>query len=692
MQVSATVAVYEGASFLLTLENGDIPAGREGGLYDEDTRFLSQHSLLIGDAEPLALSHRVISPSLSVHFLTNPALPGLPRGSLVIRRGYRVGGGLHADLDITNFGDKAAEFEIELTYDADFADIFEVKRQIEAASPAVAAQPAAATSVGKATLRLERKWTDGRQRAVEIRFSRRPQLDGRSARFTVKLEPGASFRLCQDAYTLVHAEEPAHVCTRTALRIESESRAEGAIPRLDSNDRVLVEAFDRAVADLEALRVRELPSEPGEIHLAAGVPWFSALFGRDSLIVACQVAPFLPELALGVLRSAARFQGTKVDRETGEEPGKILHENRAVGGPRRAGVRYPHYASIDATPLFVIAAHAWFRASGDTDGLRALLPNLEAAMRWIDEYGDRDRDGFVEYAARDDAALENRGWKDSDGAVRFRDGRFAEPPIALVEVQGYVCEALRCAAVMWRALEKDAAGFDRRAAELVAAIDRAFWLEDRGFWALALDGGKRCVDALTSNPGHLLWAGAAAPERLARAAPVFFAPELWSGFGVRTLGLREAAFSPISYHEGSVWPFDNSLLAAGLLRGGRAADAARVCTALLDAAEQYPDRRLPELYCGFDRDKTPFPVDYPTANKPQAWSAGAILLCVRTLLGLEIDAPERLVRIKPTWTERIHRIELAGLACGSARIDIAAQRDARPEVRGLPDGYRLEVE
>ena len=692
MHVSATVAVYEGASFLLTLENGDVAAGRESGLYDEDTRFLSQHSLLIGDAEPLLLSHRLISPSLSVHFLTNPALPGLPRGSLVIRRAFRVGGGLHADLDITNFGEKAAEFEIELTYDADFADIFEVKRQIEAAQPAVASQPAAATSVGKATLRLERKWQDGRQRAVEVRFSRRPQLDGRSARFSIKLEPSASFRLCQDVYTGVRAEEPAHQCTRMALRIDSQARAEGAVPRLDSDDRVLVKAFDRAVADLEALRVRDLPAQPGEFHLAAGVPWFSALFGRDSLIVACQVAPFLPELAQGILRSVARFQGQKVDRETGEEPGKILHENRAVGGPRRAGVRYPHYASIDSTPLFVIAAHAWFRATGDLEGLRSLLPNLQAAMRWIDEYGDRDRDGFVEYAARDDVPLENRGWKDSDDAVRFRDGRLAEPPIALIEVQGYVCEALRCAATMWRALGQDAEGFDRRAAEMVAAIDRAFWLEERGFWAMALDGGKRCVDALSSNPGHLLWTGAAATERLARAIPVFFAPELWTGFGVRTLGQREAAFSPISYHDGSVWPFDNSLLAAGLLRCGRPADAARVCAALLDAAEQYPDRRLPELYGGFDRDKTPFPVDYPTSNKPQAWSAGAILLCVRTLLGLEIDAPERLLRIRPTWPDRVHRIEISGVACGSSRIDILARRDARPEVRGLPDGYRLELE
>jgi glycogen debranching enzyme len=266
-------------------------------------------------------------------------------------------------------------------------------------------------------------------------------------------------------------------------------------------------------------------------------------------------------------------------------------------------------------------------------------------------------------------------------------------------VQGYVCEALRCAAALWRALgesEEEAQTFERRAAELPAAIDRAFWLEERGFFGMALDGGKRCVDSLTSNPGHLLWTGAILPERVARVAPMFFGPELWTGFGVRTMGAREAAYSPISYHNGSVWPFDNSLCAAGLARVGRRAEAARLCMAMVDAAEQYWDRRLPELFGGFDRAQTPFPVDYPTANKPQAWSAGAILLAVQILLGLSIDAPARVVRLAPALPPRINRLRLSSVTCGDARIDIAAWRDAdgrtRTKVDGLPEGYRLEVD
>jgi glycogen debranching enzyme len=366
-------------------------------------------------------------------------------------------------------------------------------------------------------------------------------------------------------------------------------------------------------------------------------------------------------------------------------------------GARSFSPRFPYYGSVDATPLFVLALDEHHRRTGDLAFLRTMERSLSAAVGWILGPGDRDGDGFLEYRRSTGYGLRNQGWKDSEDAVRFRDGRLAEPPIALVEVQGYAAAALRRAAALYRALGRDeasAAALEARGDALVAAIDRAFWMEDRGLWAMALDARKQRVDALTSNGAHLLFCGAAPPERAVTAARTLLSPELFSGFGVRTLGVKEAGYSPISYHNGSVWPHDTSIAAAGLARYGHTDEAGRIIAALLDAVGHYDERRLPELFSGLARETTPFPVEYPTSNSPQAWAAGAILLLVTTMLGLDIDVPARRIRVRPALPSRVDRLVLEGLVIAGAPVKIevrTVEGRAIASVTGAPDGFHVDV-
>ena len=694
---------YEGASFLVIDPSGDVQPGREAGLYHEDTRFLSMHTLTLGGAAPIVLSARTPAPHLIVVFATNPALPGVPHGVIVLRRVYHVGSGLHADVEITSYASSPIELALELSYDADFIDVFQVKAMLESPEHE-ARERARVTSFGRAILALAGARDDGWSRRTEVRFSSPPEIADHRARFSLRLAPGESFELCQDVFTIADGNfvPPRYRCTGHLLLDAAERHAPAAAPpasrpALASDDAVLAAAFQRALDDLVALEVRD--DEGAGTHLAAGVPWFMALFGRDSLIAAYQAMAFLPALGRDVLRSLARGQGKKVDPVTEEQPGKILHEYRRPGlhGARAFVPRFPYYGSVDATPLFVIVLAEYWRTTGDLALLRSLSHNLDAAVSWIEGAGDPDGDGFLEYHRTGGLGLLNQGWKDSEDSVRFRDGRIASGAIALVEVQGYACAALEGAAELRRALGLHGPDTDQlvsRAAVLREAIDRAFWIEDAQRFALALDGDKRPVDALTSNPAHLLWAGAALPARVGPLAEALLGDELFSGFGVRTMGSREAAYSPISYHNGSVWPHDTSIAAAGLARSGHRAAAARVCQSLLDAVEQYQDRRLPELFAGFARDVTPYPVEYPTSNSPQAWAAGAMALVVTTMLGLELSIPERRIRLRPALPERVGWLELSGLPVAGASVTIRVERAGAGvacEVHGAPDGFAVDV-
>lgn len=701
------LSAYEGSSFLVLEQDGDIEEGDESGLYREDTRFLSRYALRIGGARPVVLSSRAPAAHVAVVFATNPALPGVPRGSLVIERSYAVGDGLHADLDVTSHAPEPVEIDLEIELDADFADVFEVKRLIEAPTP-FAVEPAAASTLGRAILALAHASAQGWSRRTEIRFSARPEIDGRVARFRVALAPGGSFHVCQEIFTIADGDfvVPRHRCGGMLVP-DAAPRwtatcppAPAGRPSLRSDDPALDEAFERAIRDLYALRIRDEGGAHGAFHLAAGVPWYMALFGRDSLIAAYQAMPFLPDLAPAVIRSLARWQGRRVDPETEEQPGKILHENRTAGlrGTRSFVPRFPYYGTVDATPLFVIALSEYVRWTGDLDFARAHESHLGAAVAWIAGDGDPDGDLLLEYRRSTAFGLWNQGWKDSEDSVRFRDGRQAEPPIALVEAQGYAYDALLRAAELYRALghaEPEAAALEVRAAAIRDRIDHAFWLEDRGYWAMALDGDKKPVDALTSNPAHLLWSGAVPPERAIVAARAIVDPELFSGFGLRTMGSAEAAYNPVSYHNGSVWPHDTALAAAGLARYGLTTEAMELCGALIDAVAYYDARRLPELFAGFARDATPFPVEYPTSNSPQAWAAGAMLLAVTTMLGLEVSVPSHRLRLRPALPARLGTLRVQGIRVADATADVEVWRDGdrvRGAVRGGPEGFRIEID
>jgi glycogen debranching enzyme len=441
--------------------------------------------------------------------------------------------------------------------------------------------------------------------------------------------------------------------------------------------------------DLGALRIFD-GDQPDRSVVAAGAPWFMTLFGRDALLTSWMLLPLDPSLALGTLHTLARLQGTKVDPLSEEEPGRILHEVRSgLDSEYALGGGEVYYGSSDATPLFVMLLgelRRWGYARGEVD---ALLPHADRALAWIDQYGDSDGDGFVEYQRATDRGLANQGWKDSFDAISFTTGALAEPPIALAEVQGYVYAAYVARAHFAReAGEEDVAGhWAQQAAALKRRFNEAFWLPDRGYYALALDRDKRPVDALASNMGHCLWTGVVDEDKAAAVAGHLLSPAMFTGFGVRTLAETMGGYNPMSYHNGSVWPHDNAILAAGLMRYGAVAQAQRIATAVFDAGESFGGR-LPELFCGFDRSEFSEPVPYPTACSPQAWAAAAPLYLLRTLLRFDPWIPFGRVWCAPAVPERYLPLRIAGLHLAGAALTLDV-RDGAWTLGGLPRGIEL---
>ena len=442
--------------------------------------------------------------------------------------------------------------------------------------------------------------------------------------------------------------------------------------------------------DIGALRMFD-PDHPDRVVVAAGVPWFMTLFGRDSLLTSWMLLPVDPTGALGTLQTLAQLQGNRVDPLTEEEPGRILHEVRAgLDAEVALGGGNLYYGSIDSTPLFVMLLgelRRWGLATSEVD---ALIPHADRALEWIEQYGDRDGDGFVEYQRATDRGLVNQGWKDSFDGVSFAAGDLAKAPIALAEVQGYAYAAFLARAHFAReAGEVDVAGhWSERALRLKQRFNEDFWLPDRGYFAMALDAEKRPVDALASNMGHCLWTGMIDEDKAESVARRLMSPDMFTGFGVRTLGSTMGAYNPMSYHNGSVWPHDNAIVAAGLMRYGFVAEAQRIVLGLLDASEQMGGR-LPELFCGFDRQEFNLPVAYPTSCSPQAWSAASPLYLLRTLLRFDPWVPFGKVWCDPAVPEgflplRVDRLDLAG---SKVTIDISSDGW---HVEGLPEGMVLE--
>lgn len=668
-----------GDSFLLADAAGTIRPGSADGLYHLDTRHLSRLDLRINGYRPILLSSTMRDDNAALTCdLTDPEFAGreataLHSDSLHIRRTqFLWEGTLHERLRVLNFGSRTAQIRLELGFDVDFADIFEVRGT--ARSRRGEHRPVM-VEAGRVTCRY--LGLDDRERVTELRFDPEPDvIESDRAVFDFALEPGAARILFFQADAGGAALPVGPGAFRTAMRSARRALRHSAsrAVAIETSNEIFNEAIRRSVADLYMLNT-DTPQGP---YPYAGVPWFSAPFGRDALITAFQMLWLDPELARGVLRFLAANQASADDPASDAEPGKILHEVRRGEMAETGEVPFRrYYGSIDSTPLFVMLAGGYLERTGDVRTIREIWPNVRAALRWMEERGDRDGDGFIEYARMTEAGLANQGWKDSHDSIFHADGSSAEGPIALVEVQGYAFAARRAAAAMAAALgHAEEAERQRREAEaLQLRFEREFWCEEIATYALALDGEKRPCRVRASNAGHALWTGIARPERAASVARTLLSAESFSGWGVRTLAAGQARYNPMSYHNGSVWPHDNALIALGLARYGFRAEAARIFEALFQASVYIELRRLPELFCGFARLRSQGPTFYPVACIPQAWAAAAPIALIQACLGLTFDpAGNRVALEEPVLPSFLDEILLRNVRLGRGSLDILVRR------------------
>jgi len=672
-----------GDSFGLFDPHGDVVADgeRAEGLYHHDTRHLSKLHLLVRGHAPMLLSSTVALDNAAMKVdLTNPDIaaagddPGLAGDVLHFQRTrFLFEARLFERLSVRNFGVEALAVELELAFAADFADIFEARGCARASRGAMRSERLAADR-----LRLVYDGEDGERRVTRLAFAPAPRaLEAERARFELRLDAGARTSLfvvvdCADR------EPPAgaglgffHALKRARRPLREVARRSAGV---ETSNAVTNEVLRRAMADLTML----VTDTPAGAYPYAGVPWFSTPFGRDGLITALLSLWVDPRLARGVLRYLAATRATHEDASADAEPGKILHETRAGELARLGVVPFRHYyGTIDATPLFVVLAGAYLARTGDLATIRELEPAIDEALAWIERDGDRDGDGLVEYGRRRDDGLVNQGWKDSDDSVFHADGALADGPIALVEVQGYAFAAFEAAAAIAAALGRPERALHRRGrAEAVRArVEATFWSEDLGTYGLALDGAKRLCAVRASNAGQLLFTGLPAPERARRTAELLLSPAFFSGFGIRTLAAGEARFNPMSYHNGSIWPHDNALIALGLARYGLKRPALELFDGLMEAAGFMELRRLPELFCGFRRRPATGPTLYPVACSPQAWAAAAPFALLAAVLGLGFDAGRRVVRFdRPRLPPSLDEVTLRQLGFDGARADVRLRR------------------
>ncbi len=681
-----TLTLKHGDTFAVFDRYGDVGTlgGGEQGIYHRGTRMLSHHEFHLGPQRPLLLSSTVQEHNAFVAVdLTNPDIPHpdgphpdgpqrgeciTPRGTLhVFRSEFLYRGALHCRTRVYNYGDVGLDLDLTFLFDADFADVFEVRgvhRRRRGQSW---------TEVTDQAVGLHYDGLDGIRRRTRLDFSVKPaEIGPTQARFSRRLDPGTPFELYHIA-DFEGARRPSATGFATD-REKLEHRLSSRPCRIETSNQQFNHWLDRSTADLRMLET-QTPDGP---YPYAGVPWYSTVFGRDGILTALEYLWIDPAMARGVLATLAANQATRESAVQDADPGKILHEWREGEMANLGEVPYGcYYGSADSTPLFLMLAAAYWRRTGDRAVMEGLWPNIEAALDWIDRCGDRDGDGFVEYARKGPEGLANQGWKDSEDSIMHADGRLAEGPVALVEVQAYVYAGKLGAADIAAALgmAERAEALRRQAESLRAAFEEAFWMEDLGTYALALDGDKRPCRVESSNPGHALYCGIVDPERARRVADSMMGPEMFSGWGVRTLAEGEARYNPMSYHDGSVWPHDNALVAAGLARYGMADRARKVLEGLFDAALAVDLNRLPELFCGFPRQGGQGPTLYPVACIPQAWSAASAFLLLQSVLGLELIAdPPTLLFRRPALPDVLNRVEIHGLAVGGSVLDVILNR------------------
>lgn len=653
--VADSVVVTAGPVFTVSSRSGDIHPRTLEGFYAHDTRFLSSFLLLIEGKCPAYLGSATFDNTLASFYARSSSVRGVPMGTMSITRDRYVAHGLHEDITLVNHSSKPIKIRLELTFDADFADLFEVRLASLRKRRRITVEPREGQHMGLVYRR-------GRfHRETWIAFSTEPEIHGKIAIFHLNLQPERPWKTCVSVLPVLDVTPEPMKCVEEVLgppfgayrrretsslsvlrRGETEDPLE-ELPRLETDHIPLKQAYDQAVRDIRALRMEQ---EDGHYILAAGLPWFMAVFGRDSITSAIQTKLLGPELMIGTLHTLARFQAIERDDSLDAEPGKILHEiRRGELSLFGEAPNSPYYGSVDATPLFLILLWEAYQWTGDEGLLRRFLPAAEAALRWISRYGDMDGDGFIEYQRKTRKGLRNQCWKDSHDSISFSDGELAAGSIAVAEVQGYVYDAKRKMAEAYRIIggAAKARALNRQAERLKEQFNEAFWMPNEGYFAVALDGRKRQVNSVASNAGHLLWSGIVDKDKALKVVERLMAPDMFSGWGIRTLSTDMARYDPASYHNGSVWPHDNSLIAAGLSRYGFIREAKEVICALLEAAAAFPDHRLPELFAGYPRREHSFPVPYPLANAPQAWASGAVIYLLETLLGV-VPVGDRLLR------------------------------------------------
>ena len=684
----------QGETFAVFDRLGDVrPVGLgEEGLYHEGTRFLSRLTLRLAGKLPMLLSSTVREDNtlLSAN-LTNPDIftegrLTLPRDTVhILREYFLTEATLHCRLLVRNFGVTEVQVPLEQSLGSDFVDIFEVRGEKRPARGKIHAPRHESD-----WLELSYDGLDGVRRQTIVCLNPPPQrMEGTVAHLPLRIPPHGEAELF--ATVSCHAEPVAGENERAAApprRKEDRDSFGGALARLDelsrvqraadaqihTNSRTFNAWLGRSAADLH-LMVTQTEHGP---YAFAGVPWFNTVFGRDGIISAFEYLWVNPALARGVLQYLAATQATEHEPERDAQPGKILHEMRKGEMANLGEIPFGrYYGTVDATPLFVFLAGVYYQRTADLATIRAIWPNIQRALKWISEHGDADGDGFVDYARQSKTGLSTQGWKDSADSVFHADGSLARPPIALCEVQGYAFAAWEAAATLSEALGEPeaAADYRRRAQELQTRFEEAFWIEELSTYALALDANKQPCRVKTSNPGHCLFARIASPERARRVAQTLLDESSFSGWGIRTVANTEARYNPMSYHNGSIWPHDNALIAVGLARYGFTQDALRVMTGMFDASTWFDLHRLPELFCGFVRREGEGPTLYPVACAPQTWAAGAVFLMLQAVLGLKIDAVERRVRfVRPALPPFLEQVTIRNIQVADATLDIGFHR------------------
>jgi glycogen debranching enzyme len=674
------LAIHQGHAVLLSELDGQINWPSDKGLYFYDTRVVSSWTVY-ANGEPWDLLNGGTTTSLAARvFLTNRDLlteeGPIAQHTLGLVLSRRIDGGVHEDLDLTNYARTKARFNLEIALRSDFADLFEVKSGHFVRRGRIITQW---SEEGQSLTTTYRNRDFFREVAVTARKNASPAVyaNGRIS-FDIELAPGATWHSCL-AYDLSNGEEryaAPDECARGSGEAEDSQRLadwQRDVLKADSSNDAFRRLFRQATDDMAALR---LPI-PGANHMqlvpAAGLPWFVALFGRDSLIVSLQTALVYSGFARGTLDVLGSLQAIERDDYRDAEPGKIMHELRLGELAKLKLVPHtPYYGTADATPLYLITLHTAWCCTGDRDLLNRHLPTAERCLDWIDKYGDRDGDGFQEYATRSSAGLENQSWKDSGDALVYPDGTLVKGPKALCELQGYVYDAWLRMAEIYDALDDAAraAALRAKAAALFARFNEAFWDEETGFYAFALDGEKKKVLSVASNPGHCLWSGIVPRERAGRVVARLMQPDMWSGWGIRTLSAKHPSYNPYSYQTGSVWPHDNGLIAEGFKRYGYAAEAGRVAHDVCQAGSFFTLNQLPELYAGLHRDAANFPVQYLGANVPQAWAAGSVFSMVQAILGFQPDAPHKMLHVDPVLPPWLDDLTITDLRIGEQIFDI----------------------